>query len=555
MNEKYRRIAVIATLSIALSLFLLGCYRDLGNYTYAEDGSSPQRRTLTLFFSPTDYADNIKGTGIVEFRIEQPSGTDSVLLPFVGVAKEITKSQTNSSPNQENTATAQDVQYLWREIPQRGYNRRDTIYGDTLRLRLAPNKQTDTLFIFEAKDLRNDLQYYAKVRIRTVRPYVNSWFLLQQADTANYIGAARRSENGFWVKKDLFQSAPEDVQTRIHKAIAIDVNSFGNGYMGTPALSIYTPDYMCTYKPIENMKLGKVKSQMISPTEPEEASVFETAVNSQTRSDSPTYTINQAKELFYSPGLGIYYRVKPSKDIANYKAHNVLVQGNMAYVYDDFNKKIYQFRCPFFLYRLPATRQEKQNRTQMVELTVNGYAEMNLKDLSFVTSFINSDGDDFYPEYIFQDKNGQYISYALLNDEDTKDSKMTPRILYGLNIPAGASWAVSEGYRNQYFLVAGSTVYRYDRLSHRMEQIYQVPGAEGVCIKFKLLHSYDPFLMNKHKEDYPLERTIGVAFNHNGKGELHELLLNESGEVASSTSYTEFFPIRDLRFCILLSNI
>ena len=56
-------------------------------------------------------------------------------------------------------------------------------------------------------------------------------------------------------------------------------------------------------------------------------------------------------------------------------------------------------------------------------------------------------------------------------------------------------------------------------------------------------------LMKLYEEDYPLENTLGLAFNlPNDTGEIHELLLEKSGDVKTVYKLDGFGTIQKITF-------
>lgn len=68
-------------------------------------------------------------------------------------------------------------------------------------------------------------------------------------------------------------------------------------------------------------------------------------------------------------------------------------------------------------------------------------------------------------------------------------------------------------------------------------------------LQFKSDQAYDSELMKLYEEDYPLENTLGLAFNlPNDTGEIHELLLEKSGDVKTVYKLDGFGTIQKITF-------
>jgi hypothetical protein len=159
-------------------------------------------------------------------------------------------------------------------------------------------------------------------------------------------------------------------------------------------------------------------------------------------------------------------------------------------------------------------------------------------------------------------------SYAIANGNDGKtyiylfpvafnitshSSNPTVEELRVINTPPGldenSRFASSVAYHHITFFSSGSSVYRLDFHTGEATKIYEHSSGGEITV-MRMARQEPDVLTNYNIESYghPIDRSIGLAINKNGSGELVVLNLTTAGLVLSTMVYDGFGTITDLHF-------
>ncbi len=535
MKTIYQLITGIALPLTLCAIMTMSCYEDKGHYDY-----TPLRK-LTLLISPDDFR-RVSDNEIV-YTYDQPTGNDTLAMTY---RVDVTDG--------EQPVDSNEVVCSWVSLT----NRTDTLYARTLPVKIQPSHPTDTFFLMKLHDKLTDLDYYQRVRIKTVLPYINNWFVLHTQDGQVKLGNAVRKGTDI-IKTRSMILTPEAPDSALYAAFTANkVTDFnylqmGYGYRDAALINILAGDELYAYFPFNpQAQLRGWYSQMM-PRNSEEKVVTAFTDGSQLGG-----LITDGKKVLYSPGYRIYYPLKCAAGTENYQADFATYFEKKLYIWDNGQKKIFLFntRDNTKLTGLTRVRMDMYNVAMLTELEPLLFTgERSLKDMTLVTALGNTwDDKNTYIDFIFRRSNNTYVRYSLYtNSVGGKElPKMEVSLLPYLVLDEGSRIIVSREYPNQYFVTRENSLYIYNLSTDEFDLIYEGPAGSYIQdIQFKTNSRYDDALMKLYEEDYPLENTLGIAFNlPNGTGEVHELLLEKSGDVKSVYKMDGFGTISKLVFVL-----
>ena len=498
--------------AIALSV-LTGCYKDKGDYDYVNV------ETMEVTFTPDQYTEYRSGS---TFKFKQP--LEDTLV-------------TRITPEIKNAGNNSDSRYEYEWI-----SRKDTVHTPYLEIKLPPRESTSLDYLLKITDKHTTLQYYQAIMVRTIIPYINSWFVLHGTEGNMKIGTAERADEDIWVTADAYFDIHK--RKRFSNAQALGYSAFGQAGEWTTGerLTIVSGDSLFFVYPFDfTVKKNYEQMMPMIGSRPVLKKCFDDL-------DSRLITMTDQGKLFISAGSGHYYPMLTPPELANYKASDVLVHNNgYTVVWDAAHKSLYYYNFQENTFGWDTSlRSDAGNKAKLSVFERSQIAEdeFNDKEMLGMVPLVWEDKSSAVEVYM---KNAaqEVYSYRIIFADWASDvfAQVTKKRLNAFALDVNNPLAVSLEFANQLFFASGSVLYRYDLTNMETNIVYQLPDASGVISKIVFRKPYESY-MN------PLApRTIGIVANYSdNKGEIHELVLDASSDIHSTHAFKGFEQIKDVIF-------
>lgn len=231
MNTSTHILASLALPLCLLAVLTTGCYEDKGHYDYS------YQRKLNLVISPDDYR-SVSDNEIV-FTYDQPTGTDTLHMTY-----HVQATTANAQPVPD-----QELACSWASLN----NLSDTIFSQSMKLDIVPNHRTDTFFLMRVHDKVTTLDYYKRVRIRTLLPYINNWFVLHTQNGKQLLGNAVRKGTDIIKTRSmmLFEEHQPEIYSAFDNGKIRDLTflQMGYGYINSSLINLIAGDELYAFFP------------------------------------------------------------------------------------------------------------------------------------------------------------------------------------------------------------------------------------------------------------------------------------------------------------------
>lgn len=504
-----KKVIQIWFMAALLSGGLAGCYDDEGNYDYKDINEM----TYTIKAS-------IKGGNEIAIdslgysRCKQsPEDITVVYTPVV------TQSMVSGEEN---------LVYEWSVVKQgEGTVRVDTV--KELELEFPKNTASEYSITFRVTDNTTNVSFYKSLRIKTVQPYLNSWFVLNGEDGARRLSVVEEPDSVQYVISydgygDLGLSDLEERKV-ILEADAL-IYSPGIDF-DSPAtmelLQVMTKDGIWSMKP-NTLTMTKMRINTdLSMVDRMEGSV----------ASGTTATVDGRGQLYLSTDGKSYELQLPNDE--NYHVdvigHNL---GEAACVgFWDNNKKRFGYA--------DATRWGNSS-AYFIDAPVEGVEEQEI--LWIGPEFGDTKENQSFGMAIGRNKSTQEYTVYHITQDDKNEYVITPQNIGLLRgTPSGFATA-PYAWPGQFFYISGNSVYRFNGTDESIE-LYDA-GNPIRQIKFRML-------TNSVGRDDEI-RVMGLAVEGTDGWELHQISLTNGGDLVENKVkvFEGFGPIKD--FCFSLRN-
>lgn len=519
-----------------VTLFLAGCYDDKGNYDYKEVND------LTIAFTPeaTSEGENYLYT----YKYRQPP-LDSLKVTYVPIVSQTAKD------GEDN------LEFLWTvSRTLAGKKVTDSVHTKELLLKYPPKKASNYEVVFKVKDMSTDVEYYRQLNMKTVVPFVKSWFVLngprgeRRLSVVEDPNEEETAQISFDVYRDLWGVA------RFQKAESIMYSpDQGLNYGDATTLSVVQPDSVSWLHAFE--LLDSKPSWILFPSGFSQKFVYGMTNNVWRNS----VVVDQSGKFYHAGFSGFYYTVKTQPDVENYAVDKMFMSANgFVTVWDKVNRK-------FMYYELNQNDCYRQNGTiypsddagniALLTLVPNGSLDENEWEKNEVlwVGQGNSPASEESGALVIG-KNTTTSNYNVYHFEAGKGDKgkdgdggvAIRKVEIGsLDVDANSCFATSVAYADQFFYTKESKVFLFNSVSKEAIELYD---AGGVISKMQFrVCSYHYAVTNEN-------RCIGIVVNKaDGTGELHEVFLDEAGDFVKSIVHTGFGTIQDIAFSYVTGNI
>lgn len=534
------------------ALLLTSCYEDKGNYDYRFD-SMNQVDISNVSYQPEAY-EGVSGKVI---EVQLPLTEDKVQRVEAKLSQTLSDNYDNLDFTWYTAYTAT------KRDPMTGREVTETV-RDTLRtngyvdLNFPANTDRNYSVIMEVKDRTTDLDYYAKLNVKTRLLFKNSLFFLHQKGGETLLGNVEKIGSKLESRSNAYKTArPTATDNPFADAIKL-------GYM-----SCYSPEVngLMVFRSNGRGNTYNVFKALDTYNVPLVPAVSSSFVASRVITVGNIATDNIFKCLlsrdgqFYIGKWAPYYTV-PGEDAeeslqsGDYRVTAATVTESYYVLWDAKNNRfIYQSNRDWFPYQL---NEYAQNPPHSVYPVMNAKVDFSsLGTLSpvgktAVYGFIASHNEffsDAKPQFIFKDADNNFYLYELTpvdaggksrgGDAGASESAFTitgkklPDFHPGSNL---ASITYNPWFSTNYiFYAKDDNVIRHNLSNGDEQVVYTAPAGYTVSvIKFRTEDAESNSTMNSNFGDLGLYLSIGM--NKESNGAVAEIKLTPAADVDESFS-------------------
>ncbi len=500
---------IIVLMAALLMGGLAGCYDDKGNYDYTDINEM----TYTIEAA-------IKGGNKIAIdtfgysRCKQsPEDVVVVYTPVV---------------HQSMVSGEENITYEWRVV-NRG---EEKVYTDkVLELVFPKNTASEYGITFRVTDLTTNVSFYRDLRIKTVQPYLYSWFVLNGEEGDRRLSVVEEPDSAQCVISydgygDLGLSNGEERKViRDANSLIYSTDLDKSSGWNPELLQIVTKDGIWKMKPNTLTMTAMRLNSDLSMTDRLEGSAVCGA----------TGVVDERGQLYLCFDGASYQMVYPSSE--NYHvdvlSHNLLDAQQV--VFWDNNKK--RFGCA-------DVRDEGKTEVSFIESEIEDAGNQEIVWIGPEFGEGIKDNNSLCMAVGRNKTTQEYTVYHIARDEKN-EYVITPQNI-GL-LKGTPSGFVSSPYawERQFFYISGNSIYRFNGMDESIE-LYDA-GNPIRLAKFRILNSSIP-----EREDEA--RVLGLAVEGKDGWELHQISLTNGGDLEEDKVkvFEGFGPIRD--FCFSFRN-
>ena len=538
---------------VAMSALLLtSCYEDKGNYDYRFD-SMNQVDISNVSYQPEAY-EGVSGKVI---EVQLPLTEDKVQRVEAKLSQTLSDNYDNLDFTWYTAYTAT------KRDPMTGREVTETV-RDTLRtngyvdLNFPANTDRNYSVIMEVKDRSTDLDYYAKLNVKTRLLFKNSLFFLHQKGGETFLGNVEKIGTMFESRSNAYKTAkPTITDNPFADAIKL-------GYM-----SCYLPEVngLMVFRSNGRGNTYNVFKALDTYNVPLVPAVSSSFVASRVITVGNIATGNIFKCLlsrdgqFYMGKWAPYYTV-PGEDAeeslqsGDYRVTAATVTESYYVLWDAKNNRfIYQSNSDWFPFQLNEYAQNPPHSVYPVmdaKVDFSSLGTLSPVGKTAVYGFIASHNEffpDAKPQFIFKDADNNFYLYELTpvdaggksrgGDAGASESAFTitgkklPDFHPGSNL---ASITYNPWFSTNYiFYAKDDNVIRHNLSNGDEQVVYTAPAGYTVSvIKFRTEDAESNSTMGSNLGDLGLYLSIGM--NKESNGAVAEIKLTPAADVDESFS-------------------
>lgn len=538
---------------VAMSALLLtSCYEDKGNYDYRFD-SMNQVDISNVSYQPEAY-EGVSGKVI---EVQLPLTEDKVQRVEAKLSQTLSDNYDNLDFTWYTAYTAT------KRDPMTGREVTETV-RDTLRtngyvdLNFPANTDRNYSVIMEVKDRTTDLDYYAKLNVKTRLLFKNSLFFLHQQGGETFLGNVEKIGTMFESRSNAYKTAKPTITDNpfadavklgytscpypeVNGLMVFRSNGRGNTYNVFKALDTYDVPL------VPAVSSSFVASRVITVGNIATGNIFKCLLSRDGQ--------------FYMGKWAPYYTV-PGEDAeeslqsGDYRVTAATVTESYYVLWDAKNNRfIYQSNSDWFPFQLNEYAQNPPHSVYPVmdaKVDFSSLGTLSPVGKTAVYGFIASHNEffpDAKPQFIFKDADNNFYLYELTpvdaggksrgGDAGASESAFTitgkklPDFHPGSNL---ASITYNPWFSTNYiFYAKDDNVIRHNLSNGDEQVIYTAPAGYTVSvIKFRTEDAESNSTMGSNLGDLGLYLSIGM--NKESNGAVAEIKLTPAADVDESFS-------------------
>lgn len=534
------------------ALLLTSCYEDKGNYDYRFD-SMNQVDISNVSYQPEAY-EGVSGKVI---EVQLPLTEDKVQRVEAKLSQTLSDNYDNLDFTWYTAYTAT------KRDPMTGREVTETV-RDTLRtngyvdLNFPANTDRNYSVIMEVKDRTTDLDYYAKLNVKTRLLFKNSLFFLHQQGGETFLGNVEKIGTMFESRSNAYKTAKPTITDNpfadavklgytscpypeVNGLMVFRSNGRGNTYNVFKALDTYDVPL------VPAVSSSFVASRVITVGNIATGNIFKCLLSRDGQ--------------FYMGKWAPYYTV-PGEDAeeslqsGDYRVTAATVTESYYVLWDAKNNRfIYQSNSDWFPFQLNEYAQNPPHSVYPVmdaKVDFSSLGTLSPEGKTAVYGFIASHNEffpDAKPQFIFKDADNNFYLYELTpvdaggksrgGDAGASESAFTitgkklPDFHPGSNL---ASITYNPWFSTNYiFYAKDDNVIRHNLSNGDEQVVYTAPAGYTVSvIKFRTEDAESNSTMGSNLGDLGLYLSIGM--NKESNGAVAEIKLTPAADVDESFS-------------------
>lgn len=534
------------------ALLLTSCYEDKGNYDYRFD-SMNQVDISNVCYQPEAY-EGVSGKVI---EVQLPLTEDKVQRVEAKLSQTLSDNYDNLDFTWYTAYTAT------KRDPMTGREVTETV-RDTLRtngyvdLNFPANTDRNYSVIMEVKDRTTDLDYYAKLNVKTRLLFKNSLFFLHQKDGETFLGNVEKIGTMLESRSNAYKTAKPTITDNpfadavklgytscpypeVNGLMVFRSNGRGNTYNVFKALDTYNVPL------VPAVSSSFVASRVITVGNIATGNIFKCLLSRDGQ--------------FYMGKWAPYYTV-PGEDAeeslqsGDYRVTAATVTESYYVLWDAKNNRfIYQSNSDWFPFQLNEYAQNPPHSVYPVmdaKVDFSSLGTLSPVGKTAVYGFIASHNEffpDAKPQFIFKDADNNFYLYELTpvdaggksrgGDAGASESAFTitgkklPDFHPGSNL---ASITYNPWFSTNYiFYAKDDNVIRHNLSNGDEQVVYTAPAGYTVSvIKFRTEDAESNSTMGSNLGDLGLYLSIGM--NKESNGAVAEIKLTPAADVDESFS-------------------
>lgn len=520
----------------SILLLIVGCYEDKGNYEYTKINS------INIELSP-----KTKNDGLYQFS--QPP-KDTV---FKTISPIITQSVNKGDDN---------LEFMWIFLRIKGgVYVKDTVYQKDYTFKLAPKTKTSLGCIFVARDTINDISTYKQIKVLTLLPYTNSWFVIHGDKGKEKVGAIEKPtiDDEGTVSLDAYEDLFGETRFAGAKGL-IYSNQFFTDWQSAEGLSIIGQDSLWSMYPFD--MLIKSENKKMLP------SMYQNSGFKFGLSNNRFNIIIDNNGKILNGKAGFLYRTKNEEKIANYNIDmGYLSEAGVATLYDRNADNILYYEMYHNSYGWQGNRVDENYlnaELKAIPRDLKDELDLNNNTVEYMGFPLKSSLEENGTCIILKNKTTHKysaldLSYGKGNDKDKDDEggdneryiNITKSVeMKNVSIDDKSKFATTTSFNDQIFYTSSNAIYKYNIINHDNNLLYSVNSGQTIKdIKFRVSYKIDQYFDPTGL--FP-KTMVAVVENADGSNEVHEIFFENSGDISEIKEYKGFGNIKDLVFSLFV---
>lgn len=496
---------ILLSTAVLLGGTLAGCYEDKGNYDYHDINEM----TVTLLAKNQDGRVMPIGDGGM-CRYKQPSSTDTLRVTYT---PEVKQSMATDEAN---------LEYNWKvSYTKDNKPMIDTITTKELTLVFPPQQTTFYNVLFKITDISTNLSFYQTLSINTVKPYINSWLVLNGEKGDRRISAVEEPDSSTYI---FTADAYMDLGNGRRFQEAIDLIYSPSYLEGSEieALLIMEADSLSLMSPFD-MKVVKKTAQLLPSVILDNSRQLLYGLDGNVQNPG-TVIVDDSRKIYYADRTKQEYQEFRSTDVPNYQVDKIGEANESSYIcFWDKNQKQFMYAdCGKGSVETFADDTDWENK-EVIWMGADNKHDKEAMGIALV-------------------KETKTENYWLYHFHVSGGFSITKENIGKLPIDETSQFAVCPmEFEGQLFYTVGSVLYRFFADGKESFELYDA-GAPITQLQFRTSQEHG---LTEHWDYF---RCLGIVVDKGKEGELHEVKLDNSGDVISSNVFTGFGPIQDICF-------
>lgn len=508
-----------------LMVLLTGCYKDEGSYKYHDENK------LTLEWTE-------KGVGL-------DSNSFVTNQPVVDTAWYVV------TPKISQTLNSDESQLAFRWLVTYGIGNEtvtDTLYTKECRLKLPPKIKSRYTLLLCVTDLSTGIEFYRPATVTTQIPFVNSWLVLNGAPGQRKISAIELISGEYKITEDFYE-----IQTgqKRFQDVSSMVYILRGGGLGGERLMLFEPDSAFCMYPFE-AQITSMNMQMF----PRVPQLPQIKFGMSCEVDEFSGVVDSEGKFYHNRKFGYYYLAQTTPECNNYRVDKAFLSYNgEATLWDVQQHRFMYYSIIANWYGWDDIPQDESNmisRVTMVPENVISAQELAGLEVIWIgrgmktfadagASVVAKDAEGYRLLHFAygEDKEDKSLRGKDEDEEEYSYVRMQGERLTDAPFLDNSLFAVTCAFNDQLFFTVDNVLYVYNTVNGAASSLYTLPSG---CSITKIAFS----MSNEDSMNPGIERILGMAvLTPDGKGELHELSFESSGDLGEVNVHKGLGPIVD----------